>query len=419
MDPKVVYLGRFDTCCGVSTYTEQLAQAVVREGVEVAVLSSEHAARSTRRACREALVRGIPNIICWEEDGDLGWAAEEVIKLQPAVLHVQHEFGIFRNQAALIQLCSSLRVATRGQIKVVLTAHTVPKHRHGPLGPLMEVVDHLIVHSPEARRVIVANGTPPCPIAVIPHGMLPPQEVADPVVARVAFGDLYPGDEWQDQDIVTALSLGFISQSKKHHIMLEAFGFLKQQQRLAPKKLKFIIAGLPQPPSSGGEKLVGDLRTMVKRFDLEEDVLIMPEFVPFKLLPMLYGVADFTVHVCGPSSLSSSGSVRQDLSYGMPALVQRAELTADIPDDTVMFFKDEKDIFAMLPLMVKQDETRRRLRQNAHAMARKYAWPTTAARHIRLYERVSSQALKRGRWNAFRRAVIHAMNWTGKAQALA
>jgi glycosyltransferase involved in cell wall biosynthesis len=201
--------------------------------------------------------------------------------------------------------------------------------------------------------------------------------------------------------------------------MLEALGFLKQQGRLQPKKVKFIIAGLPQPPSAGGARLVHTLRSMVTRHGLDGDVLILPEFVPFKLLPLLYGVADFTIHVCGPSSHSSSGSVRQDLSYGMPVLVQRAELTADLPDDTVMFFRNEQDIYSMLPLMIKQDETRRRLRQNAHAMARRFAWSQTAAQHVRLYERVSSQVLKQGRWNALRRAVMHAMNWTGKVQGLA
>ena len=419
MDPKVVYLGRFDTCCGVSTYTEQLAQAVVREGVEVAAVSSEHAARSTRRACREALVRGIPNIICWDEEGDLDWATEEILKFNPAVVHVQHEFGIFRNHAALVQLCGKIRLVTRGAVKVVLTAHTVPKKHHGPLGPLMEAVDHTIVHSTVARDAIMAAGALSCPVSVIQHGMLPPQEPVDSSTARVAFSSLYPGDDWQDPDIVTGLSLGFIARPKKHPVMLEALGFLKQQRRLEPKRIKFIIAGLPQPSNSGGEQLVRTLQGMVSRYGLDGDVLILPEFVPFKLLPLLYGVADFTIHVCGPSSHSSSGSIRQDLSYGMPVLVQRAELTADLPDDTVMFFRNEKDIYSMLPLMIKQDETRRRLNKKAHAMARRFAWSEVAAQHIRLYENTSGQVLKQGRWNALRRAVIHAMNWTGKAQGLA
>jgi glycosyltransferase involved in cell wall biosynthesis len=183
--------------------------------------------------------------------------------------------------------------------------------------------------------------------------------------------------------------------------------------------VKFIIAGLPQPPNAGGEHLVNDLNTMVKRHGLEGDVLIIPEFVPFKLLPMLYGAADFTFHICGESSHSSSGSVRQDLSYGMPVLVQRAELTADLPSDTVMFFKDEKDIYSMLPLMIKQDDTRRRLRKKAHEMARANSWSNIASRHTQLYERVARRSLIGGRWPNLRRTLIQVMGWGGRGQALA
>jgi hypothetical protein len=224
MDPKVVYLGRFNTCCGVSTYTEQLAQAVMEHGVSVAAVSSEHTARKTRRECREAVARDIPNIIAWDEEGDLNWAAEQVIDLSPAVVHIQHEFGIFRNHDALIQFCVSLRAATRGQIKVVVTAHTVPKNQHGELGPLMQAVDHLVVHSATAKRALLDAGKPGCPITVIPHGMLPPHEGVDGALARVAFSDFYGDKGWSDPNIVTALSLGFIAQPKKHLVMLEAFG---------------------------------------------------------------------------------------------------------------------------------------------------------------------------------------------------
>jgi glycosyltransferase involved in cell wall biosynthesis len=244
--------------------------------------------------------------------------------------------------------------------------------------------------------------------------MLPPRGPFDRFVARLAWGDLYGDDGWNDPDVVTALSLGFIAQPKKHLVMLEALGFIKQQNSVAPKRVKLIIAGLPQPANSGGKHLVDDLRTMTKRHGLEDDVLILPEFVPFKLLPMFYGAADFTIHICGESSHSSSGSVRQDLSYGMPVLVQHAELTADIRGDTVMFFKDEKDIHSMLPLMIKQDDTRRRLSAKAHAMARRASWGNTASKHINLYERVSHRILTEGRWPMVRRTLVQMMSWAGR-----
>jgi glycosyltransferase involved in cell wall biosynthesis len=249
--------------------------------------------------------------------------------------------------------------------------------------------------------------------------MLPPRETQDQTIARASLPDLYLGDQWNDPDVVTGLSLGFIAQPKKHLLMLEVLGFVKQRELVAPKKIKFIIAGMPSPPSSGGEHLLNNLRTMVTRHGLKDDVLILPEFVPFRLLPVLYGAADFTVHICGESNHSSSGSVRQDLSYGMPVLVQHAELTADLPSDTVMFFRNQKDIESMLPLIIKQEDRRRQLSEKARAMARAHSWPGIASKHVRLYEQVSGRPLIEGRWPGVRRAIMHAMGWAGRGRAIA
>jgi glycosyltransferase involved in cell wall biosynthesis len=399
----VAFLGRFGTCCGVSTYTEQLAEQLVAGGSSVVAAASTHG-HTECGPHRTDCVEGIRTIPCWGEDGDFDEAFRVIDGLRPRLVHIQHEHGIFRNRRALIDLVGRL---SQNGIKTVLTAHTVPANAEAPMLALVMSVDGVIVHSSRAKRVLqdqfaCLKIADPTPVRHIAHGMLPPQQKAGRAYSRTSLA--IP----MDDSTVVALALGFISRTKKHMFMLQALEAINSRSMCHPKKLFLIIAGMPDP--NGGDELIRLLRQMAKRSGIEDRLLIIPEFIPFDLLPVLYGAADLCVHVRGASQLSSSGSIRQDLSYGMPVITQRSELTEDLPNDAVMFFSGEQGLLSMLPTLVRNGGLRKRLEEHATLMARKHEWRRTAAHHMRFYEDVA-QAPMINRKGALKLALELANQW--------
>ena len=401
MEAEVVFVGRFGTCCGVSTYTEQLADEIVGRGPSVVAVASDHGHREQgpHRIDSTKLIRTIP---CWTEEGKLDEAYDVIRSISPRIVHFQHEFGIFRNHGALVRLIDRLREAG---IKVVLTAHTVPNNEADGLLSLVRRTDGVVVHSRKARGILLdqlvhAERVPP--IIQIDHGMLPPQKKSERMASRAMLGIPV------DKDVIVALSLGFISRPKKHMVMLQVLQAVNQKLICHPYKLFLVIAGLPDIRE--GAELLRLLRQAAKTMGIGESLVIIPEFVPFKFLPVVYGAADFTIHVRGTSHASSSGSIRQDLSFGMPALVQRSELTEDLPNDSVMFFSDESNVISMLPLMATRKDHRTRLSRNATMMARKFEWRRTASRHIGFYEVLLGAPLAR-RKGMIRTAIGQATHW--------
>jgi glycosyltransferase involved in cell wall biosynthesis len=405
MKADVIFLSRFNTFCGVSTYTEQLAEAISNHVVNVHAMASDHTVNVTNTSDRDE-IPDIPTVVTWNEDGPLKETTQTLIERKPRIVHIQHEFSIFRQAGALLQLCDNLK--KEKDIKVILTAHSVPQRGSELVGRffhLIKSVDAVVVHSRIAYKVIQSynyrrNEKFPI-VQVIPHGMLLPRKRWNKEKARKAlcFG--------QNKNLFIVLALGFISQYKRHMVMLQLLQEINKRNLVKPKKILLVIAGASQPKGSGGKQLVNSLRLSANRMGIGNHVLVIPEFIPFSDLPLFFGFADMTIHMCDSNYHSSSGSIRTDLSYGMPVLTLRSPITQDLPSDVVMFASSEFDIIEKLIFMVKKDEYRKKMSRKALLMAEKHCWDSTALKHVRLYERIIKGPLGKRR-DQVRVALFHA-----------
>lgn len=409
MSTDVIYLSRFNTFCGVSTYTEQLAEAVSLTSVEVSVVTSDHGQRVDNNN-RDAL-SDLPSVVSWKEDGPLDKTTELLINRQPKIVHIQHEFSIFRYPNALIALCQDLKRKSNHKIKIVLTAHAVPKcgvESIGRFAHLLRMVDAVIVHSNIAQRVIrsyVDQSNMPI-IEIIPHGMLEPQDKCSVELAREKLQIKH------SKNLFVILVLGFIAHYKKHMFLLQLLEVIHKRKMVAPEEVMVVIAGLPHPQGVVGEKIVSSLDERAKRMKISEFVNLFPEFVPFEKLSWFYGAADMTLHACATNYHSSSGSIRTDLSYGMPVLAQHSLITEDLPKDVVMLFNNEGDALNKLVLLVKREDYRDRMSSKALQMARTNCWRNTAFKHVRLYEKLMGDSF-RGKKEGIRIALLHASPFFG------
>jgi len=398
VSPDVVYLSRFNTCCGVSTYTEQLAQAVSEQAVRVSALASDHGECVDGGECRDA-IPSVPSMVSWHESDGGITALDDLLEASPRVIHIQHEFGIFKSTEGLLKLCQQIR-RRLPQSKIVLTAHTVPASEPGSAFlKLLSVVDAVIVHSSIAKRSLLSFSEIGQKVHVIRHGMMEPGECLPRAEAESVLG--IPHDPGR----FTLLSLGFISRSKKHALLANMVAEAIKSRFVAPRNLTLIIAGMPTP-DEGGARISSSLKMIIERNKLKGSIRYVEGFVPFDQLPAYYGAADMTVHMCSPSYHSSSGSVRMDLAYGMPVLVQKAELTQDLPSDTVCFFERDQELLHYLSLFAREPERLKRMRRGARVMTEMLSWKNTATKHKALYQELLGKPFgdKRGQVRA---AVFH------------
>lgn len=395
MATDVLFLSRFNAFCGVSTYTEQLATALSKKHVDVGALSSDFKPRGngTDVAC----------VIGWTEEGDLDDAMRMVLKLSPKVVHIQHETGIFKDTVALSSLCDEIRKKTSA--KLVLTAHTVPAGLPRPghdFSRLIRRMDAVIVHSLLSRELVARYPSvkETDRIHFIPHGMLDFVEPIDREVACKELG-LDPSKK-----IFRLLSMGFVANSKRHMAMLQVMAAIVSHDMLAPRKLELVIAGRTASDS-------GDLEALLKRgvrsFNLEKNVHFFNKFIPFDQLKYYYGSADMAVHMTKPSYWAASGSMRTDLSYGLPILALESKMNADLKPGVLKIGSTDEMITRLCQLSI-DNKKLLTLRKQAKSYAENYRWATVAAQHLSLYQTLCGERLIDQR-QGVRSALFHSSPW--------
>ena len=222
MSVDLIYLSRFNTCCGVSTYTEQLAEAVARQSVSVSALASDHADRNS--VLREDIPE-VPAMVSWSEK-NVCRALSDVLEQNPKVIHIQHEFGIFQDTTGLLKLCRRIKEKSP-RTKLVLTAHTVPPGVASPEDDFIQtlrLMDAIVVHSRAARTALHSyRASINVPIHIINHGMLAPMGRMPRAEAEAKLG-LKP-----DKSRFTLLSLGFLTRNKKHVLLSQIVSAVNQR----------------------------------------------------------------------------------------------------------------------------------------------------------------------------------------------
>ena len=378
MPVDCVFLSRFNTVCGISTYTENLAKSLISSGLKVAAIASDHA-KIYDLPARNDIDKTIPCFPLWAEDGTLDFAAEAALKHEPRVIHIQHEFGVFRNGSALKKFCATIK-KEKPDTKLVITLHTVHENTPAFLAEILSYIDVIIVHNRISKQLLLTNNIVRHyeNVRVIHHGMVFPAERKGKEESLQYLG-------LEDKKGVTYfLSLGFISIQKKHGIMLQALDALAKKTYRERKKVGIIIAGLPQPKSGGGIALINSLCKQAKEYGIQ-NFHLFDCFIQTDELPYFYGAGDICLHVRGSSGYSSSGSIRLDLSYGMPTLVQKSEITKDLPVDTVGFFETPFEIVRKMEEIYHDDDLRERLAHRAQELAEKDSWRNIGTKHLNAY----------------------------------
>lgn len=373
---------------GIRTYTEALWPSVAAEAEKRGIETSE------------PLFDPIESL-----DG-IQKSVEALVRFQPTIIHVQHEYGLFGSKIPGLYLFPKWLFEVRlalPQALIFATAHNVldPQYRFPVRGRSWQIpfrwlanqfrvsawqrvwsqetwgdLDGVFIHSKFQKDAVESSGCPS--VQVIPH-FVPKFTEASLTSSVHQKGEKKP-------KMCKILVFGFITPDKGQDIAIQALARLNSSVQL-------ILAGGPRRGMD--QKFIQQCRNIIEKLGLKDRVVITG-FVEPAEVDRYYQEADL---VLAPfRDTSGSGSLVQALGRGAPVLASDLPLNLEIAErekGSLAFFRSEDpiDLGLKIHTLLESPEQCQNLRKAALSYARAYAPDSLAGRYLDGYgrERVRSE----------------------------
>jgi glycosyltransferase involved in cell wall biosynthesis len=324
--------------------------------------------------------------------GDWAGATAAARILQPDLVHVQHEYGLFGGTNPFLDTLPRwlppLRHALPAGTRIIATAHRVLPDDHrletrgrgwqGPLNRMANATmlpwlrpywregtwsrfDGVIVHSAMQAASLQGLGYPP--IATIPH-----------IVPDVSSSS---GDR-PDTAVRTVTVFGYICPEKGQDVMLEALPHVRTPVRLR------LAGGVGHPMN---HRYCARCQRTISELGLHDRVEVTG-FVPESDVTRVFQTSDLVV---APFRVTSgSGSLAQAFARGAAVLASDLPLNREINErvpDTLAFFASEDpiDCARQIDALLTDADRRRRMGQQARVYASLHAPAAIARQHLDCY----------------------------------
>ncbi len=325
----------------------------------------------------------------WEPELD---ELEKALRLSTAeVVHVQFNFGFyeFQRMAALIE----------GQLEhrgVVLTLHrTLDYDDRGELLSLRQIgstlakVDRLIVHQESDARYLAEMGLREN-VSIVPIGTAPPVRVSPEEVRSVLKLGSRP----------VIGTFGFLLPHKGTLELLRSVDAVRDE---FPDVL--LLALCARYPNVESKEYEEQLRSEILARGMEDNVVLITEYLPDESARMLLRAADAIVLPYRNTGESSSATLRFVLPIGRAVIVTDEPIFADSRDS--LLTADGGDPLAMaaaIRRVLVDGELREDLAGRAAARAHGLRWSRAVADHREIY----AAAKRAGRQRRTRSILVHA-----------
>jgi glycosyltransferase involved in cell wall biosynthesis len=266
--------------CGIATFTADL-HAALKAGDPDLTIST---IALNDPGVHHDYPREVGYEIAQDNLSDYVAAAEHINALNPDIVCLQHEFGIFGGEAGdhLLSLVDRLRAPIVTTLHTVLTDPTADQRR--VMDALAQASSRIIVMTEMGRTILARDmGVPANKIVVIPHG-IPDMPFLDPAFEKHRFG--LDGRR-------VALTFGLLSPNKGIEVMISA---LPQLVRDHPD-LIYVVLGATHPHlvAREGEAYREDLARQVSALGLERNVRFVNEYVDTPTLQAWLSACDIYV----------------------------------------------------------------------------------------------------------------------------
>jgi glycosyltransferase involved in cell wall biosynthesis len=376
--------------CGIATYSAELVEALRKERSDVHIICHPDGGSPGER--------NVYPVLDTERHGWDEALYQTVRKIRPDVVHIQHEFGLYRtsDDYASGLLRPLFRWKIEGKAPVVVTYHSVYMELSTMIRTYMDVMQRLtdggIVHALYQWTHLHVNlGRIVENMYVIPHGAAvrkpPPKDGA-----KEALG-------LEDKRVVGML--GWFTPTKGFHRVLSQWAEISRH--LGPGTV-LVLAGDARQGDPNQIDYKRKLLNLVEESGARDSVrVLIGSFSPGEYERIL---ASFDAMVMPYSFASQSGNLAHSFSLGVPVVASgleglKAELEASGAGIAVTPGDDIELRRAILTIM-EDDELRSTCRERALRYVREcISWHRIARKHLALYrkmvhlkERVSSPSLR-------------------------
>ena len=371
---RIVYVSTYlPQQCGIATYTDYLINGMRRvdSTLEIKIIAEQGA--SPVRLDRFEVVP------CWNRNENY---VEPIISNTGAVdvVHIQHEYGIYKLDDRLPSLLQGLGANT----KKIVTIHCLRPAQFSERGAedenfaarIARLADEVIVHLPTQEAILTRLAIPSKKIHVIPHGTELSDE--DQEVSRKKLG--------LPLDAKILLMFGFVKRHKNPHIVLEALVEIRERLRDA---CFFIAGGLAPNASKKDRDYAESIAKRIEELGLQKNVIYPGEFFPNEDVPYLLRASDIVLFPYYEEDRSASGSFHLAIGAKRPIIASRIpkfEELRNISDELLVLPYNSSGIAGIAIRLFEDQKFRKYVVNRTEEYRDLTSWQAVARQHLQLYK---------------------------------
>lgn len=359
---KVVgFLSTWNQECGLATYARYLlneyepgSYVVLGEQTERAIVAAD-----------EPFVER-----CWRRGStDFSKLEESILKRNVGLLHLNCHYSFFP-QPAFSQFMS--RMQQRG-IACIVHLHNVYQVDQQILG-LVSAADRVVVHSPESRLEVIANGADPDRVVVLRHGVQVVAELDERARQNLRLKLQMPVGER------IVLAFGFIQPHKGMEGVIEAVARLRDRGVAA----RGYIAGKANEDDPYSREYVQELHRMAELLHVTDRVVFLDRYLSEVEVTEYLTAADLVIMNYRSQHFEASGAC--SLALGAGALVAASIAPPFVPfGDAVWHITSGYTAALSAEILLTNSKLRDTIKHNAQAYCKEYAWPKVVDRVANIY----------------------------------
>ncbi len=355
---KVGILTTYNQACGLATYASYLAHHLDQQ--EIVILAEAVPEKDITQTDASNVHR------CWTRLSSDHSALESAIESNAiGLLHLNCHYRFF-DATSFPSLLKRLRA--RGVV-VVAHIHNPYTLDHG-LQALVQSVDSVVVHTPENRLEVIANGASKDVVEVVEHGV----RCVDQGVAQTAREEL-----GMKADTKAVVCFGFVQPHKGIDEVMHAVQAISTRH---PNVALYVVGGVHEEDPSSRDYMQA-LRNLASSPQLKDRVHFSEGFVSEQTVDQYLCAADAVVMNYRSQYFEASGAVCRALGAGAPTITSTAPPFARLTD-TVFHLTSGYPLPLALEQVLFNSQLNACLREGARSWADRYSWANTTRNIIEL-----------------------------------
>lgn len=359
--------------CGIATYTDYLIQGIrkIDPALEIRVIAEKGA-----DPVKQERFEVIP---CWDRNEDyvrpIVASANEV-----DLIHIQHEYGIFKLDERLPTLLRKLGP----NIKKIITIHCLRPAQFSKKGvaeenfvnEIAKLADHVILHLNSQKAILERLGIPSEKLHIIPHGTESSNE--DKGISRKRFG--------LPMDAKILVMLGFMKKHKCLHVILDALVEMLKER----KDVYLFVAGSLAPSASQEDiDYVKFISKKIAELGIQNNFIHDDRFIPHEDVLHIIGVADIFMFPYVEEDRAVSGSFHLAIGADKPVIATRIpkfEELGDVCDELLVLPYNSSEIARLAIRLFKDEEFSCYVMNKIKILKDKTSWEIVAKMHLELFK---------------------------------